>query len=355
MTSSVGTGSYTYEVAQGWPRIPEGWETRAVADVAVDSQDRVFLFTRGEHPVMIFDREGNLLDSWGKGFSLPHAIWITLDDSAVFLVDRDQHIVMKFTLTGEHLMTIGTKNRPSDTGVTQPSADGYKFIKRGAGPFNMPAGVVQAPSGDIFVADGYGNCRVHKFTSDGKLLASWGELGTGPGQFQLPHGLWIDRLGRLLVADRENDRIQLFTQDGEFIEEWSDLLGPAQMFIDANDLVYVPEHNGCMFSILTMEGKRLVRWGSGRRDAGPGEFTSPHGVCGWTPWVLSTSQNQEARESRNLSEKRGNLRPGGDMARKGFRVLDSYLYAFRPPDLYQRYMVQGTALAFTSCPIRAPR
>jgi sugar lactone lactonase YvrE len=114
----------------------------------------------------------------------------------------------------------------------------------------------------LFITDGYGNARVHKFTADGKHLFSWGEPGTGPGEFNMPHGVWIDRHGRVLVCDRENDRVQVFTQDGEFVSTWpTHLIGPAVFYIDDEDIVYVPEHNGGMISILTLEGERIAQWG----------------------------------------------------------------------------------------------
>jgi sugar lactone lactonase YvrE len=114
----------------------------------------------------------------------------------------------------------------------------------------------------MFMSDGYGNARVHKFSPEGKHLFSWGEPGTAPGQFNLPHGVWIDRRGRLLVADRENDRVQIFDQDGKLLTIWStELIGPAFFYVDHDDIVYIPEHNGGMVSILTLDGERLARWG----------------------------------------------------------------------------------------------
>jgi DNA-binding beta-propeller fold protein YncE len=123
--------------------------------------------------------------------------------------------------------------------------------------------IVQAPDGSYFMADGYGNARVHKFSKDLQLVKSWGEPGNGPGQFNLPHGLWIDRRGRLLVADRENDRVQVFDQDGNLLTIWPvELIGGAFFYVDADDIVYVPEHNAGMISILTLDGERLARWGN---------------------------------------------------------------------------------------------
>ena len=141
---------------------------------------------------------------------------------------------MKFTSDGRPLMTVGVKGYRSDTGVApdELSSTAYQSVTHGGGPFNMPAGIALNEQGQIFIADGYANARVHKFSPQGELLLSWGEPGVGPGEFNLPHGVWIDRFDRVLVADRENDRVQVFTQDGEYLETWpTELIGPALFFV----------------------------------------------------------------------------------------------------------------------------
>lgn len=260
----VGSGTHTYEVNEEWARLPEGWAMPAAA-VAVDSQDRVFCFNRDpDHPIVIFDRDGRYLDSWGAGtIAFAHAIKIDHEDN-LWLVDRDNQLIMKFTPTGEPLMTIGIKGYRSDTGVDPSdfSSKAYQKVTHGGDPFNLPTDVAWNPAGELFITDGYGNARVHKFTADGKHLFSWGEPGTGPGEFNMPHGVWIDRHGRVLVCDRENDRVQVFTQDGAFVSTWpTHLIGPAVFYIDDEDFVYIPEHNGGMISILTLEGERIAQWG----------------------------------------------------------------------------------------------
>ncbi len=263
--NTVGTGKYTYTLDENWAKLPEGWEMPAAA-VAGDSQDRIYCFNRDpDHPIVIFDREGNYLSSWGAGLiAFAHAILLDPEDN-VWLVDRNNHQVMKFTSDGELLMTIGAKGFRSDTGVAPDdlSSTAFQSVTHGGDPFNMPAGIAFNTGGDIFIADGYANARVHRFNAQGQHIMSWGEPGTGPGEFNLPHGVWIDRQGRVLVADRENDRVQVFNQDGDHLDTWpTKLIGPALFCVDDDDVVYIPEHNGGLVSILTLEGERLAQWGS---------------------------------------------------------------------------------------------
>ncbi len=264
-TTTVGSGKYTYEMDVHWAKVPEGWKMPAAA-VYGDSQDRVYCFNRDpDHPVMIFDREGNFLSSWGAGlFPFPHSIILDKEDN-VWLVERNDCQIMKFTKDGQLLMTIGLKGFRSNTGADNSdfSSNGWKQVTHGGDPFNLPAGIALNDAGEVFIADGYANARVHKFAANGKYLQSWGGPGDGPGQFNLPHGAWIDRQGRLLIDDRENDRVQVFSQEGEYISTWpSKLIGPAVMYIDDEDIVYVAEYNGGLVSILTSEGERLAQWGS---------------------------------------------------------------------------------------------
>jgi DNA-binding beta-propeller fold protein YncE len=204
-------------------------------------------------------------------FAFPHAIRFD-EQGFMWLTDRDHGQFMKFTADGQLLLTIGTKGQRSDTGVPADdlSSAAYKKVTHGGGPFNLPTDIAFAPSGEMFMSDGYGNARVHKFSADGKHLFSWGEPGTGPGEFNLPHGVWIDRRGRLLVADRENDRVQIFDQDGKLLSIWStELIGPAFFYVDQDDIVYMPEH--------TLDGERLARWGGPIHRSCHGIWVDSHG------------------------------------------------------------------------------
>jgi DNA-binding beta-propeller fold protein YncE len=272
----VGAGKHTYEVREDWAKLPEGVDVLA-ASVTVDSNDDVYCFCRvKEHPVVVFNREGNFLRSWGAGlFKFPHTIRADEDDN-LWIVDRDHAQMMLFTKDGKLLRTIGEKGARSDTGVPPDDfrSDAFRKVTHGGPPFNLPTDIALAPSGEMFMTDGYGNARVHKFSADGKLIKSWGEPGTGPGEFNLPHGVWIDSRGRVLVCDRENDRVQVFDQDGRLLTIWpTKLIGPAVFYVDDEDIVYIVEHNAGMVSVLTLDGERLAHWGDPA-------FRSCHGIWG---------------------------------------------------------------------------
>ena len=149
-----------------------------------------------------------------------------------------------------------------------------------AAAVSTPTDIADAIRRD-FVTDGYGNARVHSSPPTDTHLLSWGEPGPAPDQFSLPHGVWIDRHGRVLVCDRENDRVQVFDQEGRFQRVWPTvLIGPAVFYVDARHRLH-PEHNGGLLSVLTLEGERLAQWGD------PASARAP--VSGATPAVTSTA------------------------------------------------------------------
>jgi DNA-binding beta-propeller fold protein YncE len=278
-----GTGKYTYELVDGWAKCPEGFSFFDVCGLSIDSQDRVYILSRSAHPVMVFDREGNLLTSWGEGFfKRAHGTCVG-PDGAVYCTDDKDHTVRKFTPEGNLLQVLGSKDQPSDTGyVQQPRlAESLATIRRGGPPFNRPTGVALSSSGEIYVSDGYGNARVHKFTPDGTLLFSWGEPGDAPSQFRLPHSIWVDKQERVWVVDRENNRIQIFNAQGEFLTQWTDLSRPTDIFIDDEETVYVSELSPRRgVSIFTIDGKLLARWSSQQEeDKETALFLAPHAIA----------------------------------------------------------------------------
>ena len=276
----LGTDGFTYEVSgENWGKLPDGWRYLEGTAVAVDSRDNVYVFNRGGHPVIVFDREGNFLRSWGEGvFTSPHGIAIGPDD-AVYCADNADHTVRKFTSDGKLLLTLGEKDRHS------PAMSGE--------PFNKPTHVaVDSRNGDLFVSDGYSNARVHKYTADGSWLLSWGESGTDPGQFNIVHNIAVDGDGWVYVADRENRRIQVFDSEGKFEAQWGNLSRAAAVCVDdSRDLVYVGEyfaggasnstgtHLGPRVTIFDRDGMVKARLGEQPYGDEPGRFYSPHGIA----------------------------------------------------------------------------
>ncbi|MEW6671332.1 MAG: peptidyl-alpha-hydroxyglycine alpha-amidating lyase family protein [Thermodesulfobacteriota bacterium] len=275
-----GSGTYQYELVEGWAKLPAGESFIDISSISIDRRDRVFIFNRSRHPMMVFDREGNLLTSWGaEYFTHAHGSCIGPDD-AIYCTDDRNHTVAKFDDAGKVLMVLGTKNQPSDTGYRDvPDLfERISSITKGGAPFNRPTGVALSPAGEIYVADGYGNARVHKFSPDGKLLLSWGEPGAGPGQFRLPHSVFIDKRNRVWVTDRENSRIQIFSDKGKLLNQWTDLIRPQDLVIDDDDTVFISEL--CKrISIFTINGKLLARWGNERHDVRNPLFISPHAIA----------------------------------------------------------------------------
>ena len=297
----VGSGDYRYERVPSWPKMPKYWEFTTPADAAVNSNGEVYVLSRGDkHPLTIWDYDGNFISSWGEGtFSeVPHGLYITPTDN-VWIVDRDFHIATEYTPGGEPLRTLGTKLSPS------PTWPEGKFAS--SRPFNMPAGLAIAPTGELFVADGYGAHRVHKFSAEGELLLSWGRQGSGPGEFALVHNVWIDKNGRVFIGDCENNRIQIFDGEGNFLEQW-DTPNPSGLCI-RDDIVYVgelsPENRAVLghqsssgaVSIWNLDGTLITRWNS---LEGPGKDTlrGPHDLCVDAEGSIYTCESAGKRVSK---------------------------------------------------------
>jgi sugar lactone lactonase YvrE len=265
---TFGSGPYTYTADAGWPKKrPEGWTWGGTPGMACDARGRVFVYSRCPHPLVVFDAEGNFLDSWGEDLLKDaHGIYVDADDN-VYCVERGRHCVFKFDRDGRLVLTIGTPDTPA-------AQDGA--------PFNLPTDLAVASTGELFVSDGYGNARVHKYAPDGTLLLSWGERGDGPGQFNLSHCVRVDQYDRVWVCDRENNRIQIFDTDGRYLTEWRDLLRPNQVCFDPKeDIVYISELTQ-RISIYTLDHTLVARWGGGGETPGqePGQFAGgPHGIC----------------------------------------------------------------------------
>jgi DNA-binding beta-propeller fold protein YncE len=324
----VGSGSLQYELVEGWEQLPEGWSHPDVAGVATDSQGRVYMLCRGDHPVIIYDRDGKFLDAWGEGdfTKRAHGAYIGKND-ALYLTDDAHQTIRQYTLDGKLLMTLGTPFEASDTGYTGE----VESITHGGPPFNRPCNLAVSPSGDLFAADGYGNCRVHVFSNNGQLLRSWGDPGVGPGQFHCVHGIWVHSDGRVFVCDRENDRIQIFSPSGEFLAEWLDVQRPCNIYIDDKGLVYVgelvyrkgaksirlgsiDEERPSRVTIYDLEGNILLRWG-GLDAAAPGNFVAPHDI-----WVDDRGDIYVAEVTFTIGARRGFVPPDTHTFQKFARI-----------------------------------
>jgi DNA-binding beta-propeller fold protein YncE len=295
----VDIGRDRYEVVDGFFRRPRGWTFVEVADVGIDADDNVYVFCRGTHPVMVFDREGRFLDAWGEiggenYFTFPHGLSVGVD-GFVYTADSKDHTVRKFTPDGRLVLTLGShhQNAPAFSGK----------------PFNRPTHATVASNGDIYVSDGYGNANIHCFSPDGELRFSWGSPGSGPGQFNTVHSVFIDHDDNdtLYVADRFNNRVQFFTPAGEFLGQWPNLRLPQSVRKGPDGAFYVAELSH-RITVLDRDGTVLARWGDGvevddhetggvalalpdapsrnpmvrgrvHHDPGAGLFCAPHGIA----------------------------------------------------------------------------
>jgi DNA-binding beta-propeller fold protein YncE len=299
----------TYRAEEGWAKIPPGKAFRQAVSIAIDKNDNVFALNRSDNPVMIFDRKGNFLSSWGQGaFVRPHGIHIGPDDS-IYLSDDGDHTVRKYTLEGKLLLTIGTSGRHS------PAYGGQ--------PFNRCTHTALSPENDIYVSDGYANARVHKYSPEGKLITSWGEPGVQPGQFNIPHNVCCDAAGFVYVADRENHRIQVFDGNGKYQAQWNNLHRPAWISLkpESEPLFYVAElppdmevnrdapNLGPRISIMTSQGKFVSQI---HTKPGPGPlptpFAVPHGIVvdsHGDVYIADLAQRVWARNHPTLPEPAG--------------------------------------------------
>ena len=272
----LGSGEFTYRYVDGWPKIPDGMSLVECPEVVVDSQDNVYLLTRGEHPIVAFDQEGNFLRSFGEGeFNWTHGLYIAPDDT-LLAADGGYHVIAKYTPQGERLLELGRRDNPAP--------------KWGGEPFNIPTSAAVMPgNGDIYVADGYGNARIHCYTAQGQYKFSWGSPGIDAGQFIRPHNIAIDDREQLYVVDREAHRIQVFDPQGNFITMWNNIHRPDSMTL-WQDHIYVGELSsiagleGCpglghRVSIYDLEGNLKCRFGDPVQGDQPGQFMAPHGVA----------------------------------------------------------------------------
>jgi len=245
---------------EGWPDpavsaagTPAAWNFGQVAGVATSANGYILVLHRGANPIMLFDATGRFVRAWGAGLfsngkvgGIPpgdrqpgqsgytavygaagchacgaHAIRVDPDGN-IWVVDAPGHVIYKMDATGRVLMELGSKGI---SGVSRTT-------------FNLPTDVAFGPTGEIYVSDGYGNARVVKYDADGQYVLQWGSRGTGPGEFGLPHNLAVDAAGRVYVTDRDNQRVQVFSADGEFLAEWRDIGGNSALFMTSDQQLW---------------------------------------------------------------------------------------------------------------------
>jgi sugar lactone lactonase YvrE len=256
--TQIGTGDYRYERIRDWPKLPKGEKMGVVSRVATDSQDRVYVFQRKDPPILIFDREGNYLGSWGNG-AVKEAHGLKIVNDIAYTTDRPDSVCVSFTLEGRPLMVLGRRGVHSDTGnVKSPW-----LAERAGGPFNHPTEMMPHPNGDIYVTDGYRNSRVHRFSSDGQLKQSWGVPGKEPGQLHLPHSIAMTADGGMYLCDRGNRRIKVLSPDFDILDIWTGMGGPNDITLGRDGHFYIAEQEyddqPAYICVRDKAGKVLVR------------------------------------------------------------------------------------------------
>ncbi len=248
-----------YDVDPDWPHYPDdvsrkGW----VSGLAIDEEDQVWFFKKGPDPVQVYTADGEFVRTWGKDmFVNPHHLRIDHEGN-IWVADFGLHVVQKFTPEGELLQTLGVKGEAGEDETH----------------FNMPTDMAITKSGDIFITDGYGNRRIVHLDSEGNFIKAWGEYGSAPGQFVLPHAIVLDEDGNLYVADRNSGRIQVFDQEGQFLDQWSGVLMPWGLSISDDGDLWVcgssphwwkrneayPEYKDQLFLRFTPKGRVDRMW-----------------------------------------------------------------------------------------------
>lgn len=245
-----------YEVDPNWPVLPPGWNLQETPGVAVDSRDHVYVFHRGQHPIIEFTPDGRVVRSWGDNMFLrAHAVRVDPHGN-IWVVDNDTHQVLKMDPSGRVRMVMG------------------RYAQSGEGPdlFNRPTDVAFAADGSFYVSDGYGNSRVAKFAADGSFITAWGRKGDAPGEFDLPHTILVGPDGRVYVGDRENYRLQIFDTDGKFLEQWTHVGSPWGLELAADSSIFIADGHNNRILRVGLEGDVMGQISSGGKTAGKVDF-----------------------------------------------------------------------------------
>ena len=254
-----------HQLVTDWAKLPKGWNFGETSGVATDSRDNVWVFNRGTHPVMQFDRNGKFLQAWPE-IKIISSHGIRVDPAGnVWLIDVKGHVVIKCNPEGRVLMILG--NRQGIAG-NNDSKDA----------FNEPTGITFDREGNLYISDGYINARVIKFNKDGEYLTHWGKKGTGDGEFNLVHDLCLDSEDRVYVADRTNQRVQIFDKKGKFLGKWTDIGAPWGLAYSAKEnCIYMCDGVNNRIVKLNMDGQ-VIGTLSGYGKA-PGKLDFVHNIA----------------------------------------------------------------------------
>lgn len=266
---TIGSGYWTYTLVKGWGAPPPGMTYEWGCAVVVDSRDRVYVHTRAQKAVLVFDRHGRLLTDFGSEFAKTgHGLYHQKvgSDEFLYFADHPRNLVVKTDLNGKVLMRIGQ--------VSEENATNIRF------PFDQPTDVAVAPNGDLYVCEGYGGDMVHRFTAEGKFVQTIGIRGSGPGQFRVPHGIWVDTRHEepeIYVADRANRRIQVFTPHGTLKRIVTDGIRNPCCFYPYRGKMFVPDLDQVV-TILDEQDRVVAHLGDGRAGNDPHAFSRPHAL-----------------------------------------------------------------------------
>jgi sugar lactone lactonase YvrE len=255
---STAAGAETYELDRTYsPALPTGLKLGAVSGVTIDSQGHLIVAHRGARPILVYDPAGKLIQMFGDNeIAAVHGLRVDAEDN-IWVTDYKNHTVIKYSPAGKVLLVLGKRDVAGNDATT----------------FNRATDVAFAPNGDVFISDGYGNNRVVKFKKDGKYVKAWGVKGKEEGQLRLPHSVQFDAKGLLHVGDRENDRVQVFDQEGAFVRSYGGF-APYGMCIAADQTLFVADGRANKCLHMNLSGKLLSEFGG--KGSEPGQFNLPH-------------------------------------------------------------------------------
>lgn len=258
-TASAQPMTLDYGVDPDFFQLPVGWNFGQTPGVAQTDDGHILIFTRDAHALLEFDEDGRFMRELAPGqFQTPHGLRVGPAGN-IWTTDVGNHLVLKLNRDGRVLMVLGVKNQ---AGIVLDTLG--LFAHR----FNMPTDIAFDSNRNIYISDGYGNYRVVKFAPTGEFVKAWGERGSEPGQFDLPHSIWVDPDDRIWVADRSNRRVQIFDTDGNVLEVW-DHLGVPWGFAPASDgTVWMADGTANRIVKLNLSGELLGTFGEGGRAIG---------------------------------------------------------------------------------------